>query len=72
MGGFIEHQSHLGLQYDSNSDDIPDLVTQLDFAVDGRLNIDYENATKSGIEYGAHFELDFYQSDGGSDICSSS
>jgi opacity protein-like surface antigen len=35
----------------------------LDFAVDGRVNFDYAAATKSGLEYGAHFELDLYQSD---------
>ncbi len=38
-------------------------VPDLDFGVDARLNFDYANATKSGLEYGAHFELDFYKSD---------
>lgn len=28
------------------------------------MNFDYSNSTKSGLEYGAHFELDLYQSDG--------
>lgn len=35
----------------------------LDYGVDARLTIDYSNETKAGLSYGAHFELDFDQSD---------
>ncbi len=38
-------------------------VRNLDFGVDARLNFDYSQATKAGLEYGAHLELDFYKSD---------
>ncbi len=38
-------------------------VTQLDFVVDGRMSFDYGQATKAGLEYGAHWELDFQSSD---------
>ncbi len=62
MSGFLEFESHFGENYDS-SQTTANQVTQLDFAIDGRLNFDYANATESGLEYGAHFELDFYQSD---------
>lgn len=63
VGGFLEFESHYGENYDVGADPADDQVTQLDFAVDGRLNFDYSNSTKSGLEYGAHFELDLYQSD---------
>lgn len=63
VGGFLEFESHYGIDYDSSFVGAQDQVTQLDFAVDGRLNFDYSNATKSGLEYGMHFELDMYQSD---------
>ncbi len=63
VGGFLEFESHYGVNYDAGADAADDQVTQLDFAVDGRLNFDYSNSTKSGLEYGAHFELDLYQSD---------
>ena len=46
-----------------NADPSQDQVTQLDFAVDGRLDFDYSATARSGITYGAHFELDLFQSD---------
>ncbi len=63
VSGFLEFESHYGIDYDTDFDPSDDQVTQLDFAVDGRLNFDYSNSTKSGLEYGMHFELDLYQSD---------
>lgn len=36
----------------------------MDHGVSGRLNLDYATTAPSGIEYGAHAELDLFQSDG--------
>ncbi len=76
IGGFLEFEAAFGDNYDfdavaylewldgtepySNAG----FVNGADFGVDGRLEFDYSNSTKSGLEYGAHFELDLYQSDG--------
>lgn len=40
-------------------------VTQLDFATDGRMSFDLQFASKSGLAYGGHWELDFLSSDVG-------
>ncbi len=72
IGGFLEFEAIYGAYYDF--DPIEDAFNadvvgngsgfdDLDFGVDGRLNFDYSNSTKSGLEYGMHFELDLYQSD---------
>jgi hypothetical protein len=58
--GFVEFEAHYGENYDLEDA----AVRELDFAVDGRLNFDYTNATKSGLEWGAHLELDLQGSDG--------
>lgn len=75
IGGFVAFEAIYGANYDwdtveafvaaangraySNGRSIDDL----DFGIDGRLNFDYSNSTKSGLEYGVHLELDVYQSD---------
>ncbi len=79
VSGFVSFEAAYGSAYDlervSDPDwdifDLPDPaliasvggVENLDFGTDARLNFDYANATKSGLEYGAHLELDFYSSD---------
>lgn len=77
IGGFVEFQAVFGENYDLertltwadpgetiiDSYNTSTGVRDLDFGVDARLNFDYSNSTKSGLEYGAHFELDLYQSD---------
>ncbi len=63
VGGFLEFEAAYGENYDAEDSQVQDL----DFGVDGRLNFDYSNSTKSGLEYGMHFELDLYQSDGTED-----
>ncbi len=60
IGGFMQFEAAYGENYDAEDSQ----VQELDFGVDGRLNFDYSNSTKSGLEYGMHFELDLYQSDG--------
>ncbi len=65
VGGFMRFDAYYGVAYDEHTaTSTPDEVTSLDFAAVGRLDFDYSQATKSGLEYGAHFELDLYQSDG--------
>lgn len=72
IGGFLEFEAIYGANYDfdavlyyeSGGEGNGRSINDLDFGVGGRLNFDYSNATKAGLEYGAHFELDLYQSDG--------
>ncbi len=59
VSGFLEFEAHYGENYDAEDTQ----VTQLDFATDGRLNFDYSNASKAGLEWGMHFELDLQGSD---------
>ncbi len=63
LTGFLEFEAHYGEAYDAEDAQVRDL----DFAVDGRLNFDYSNASKAGLEWGMHLELDLQGSDG-SDI----
>lgn len=58
VGGFLEFEARYGDNYD-----IDGSVDELAYGVDGALNFDYKHSTKAGLEYGAHFELDFFQSD---------
>ncbi len=58
ISGFLEFESHFGARFDPKGP-----VEELGFGVDGGLNFDYKHQTKSGLEYGAHLELDLYQSD---------
>lgn len=60
IGGFLEFEAHYGENYDA----VDAQVDGLDFATDGRLNFDYSNASKAGLEWGMHFELDLQGSDG--------
>jgi hypothetical protein len=60
IGGFVEFQAAYGDNYDVGAGRS---IDDLDFGVDARLNFDYAASTKSGLEYGAHFELDLYSSD---------
>ncbi len=79
ISGFVAFEAIYGKNYDVNAKDVYECrvgttgancagngrsIDDLDYGVDGRLNFDYSNSTKSGLEYGAHFELDLYQSDG--------
>lgn len=71
LSGFLEFEAIYGDNYDLDGveftisgDGGSGGIDDLDFGVDGRLNFDYSNSTKSGLEYGVHFELDLYQSDG--------
>ncbi len=64
LSGFMEFESHYGINYDNDAPATGSSVTGLDFAVDGRLQLDYATSAQSGIEYGAHLELDLHQSDG--------
>jgi len=61
IGGFLEFEAAYGENYDLGAGTRS--IDDLDFGVDGRLNFDYGNSTKSGLEYGMHFELDLYSSD---------
>ncbi len=63
IGGFLEFEAALGDNYDLGGG--ARSFDSLDFGVDARLNFDYANSTKSGLDYGMHFELDMYQSDPG-------
>lgn len=79
VSGFVSFEAAYGTAYDLervyNSDWVffdpfdelvitsAGQIQDLDFGTDARLNFDYSNATKSGLEYGAHLELDFYASD---------
>ncbi len=77
VSGFLAFEAIYGANYDFDTVEYwvqtqvngdPDAgngsgIDDLDFGVDGRLNFDYANSTKSGLEYGMHFELDLYQSD---------
>ncbi len=60
IGGFLEFEAAYGENYDLGEGRS---IDNLDYGVDGRLNFDYSNSTKSGLEYGMHFELDLYSSD---------
>lgn len=65
LSGFMQFDADYGVAYDEHySSSSQDEVTTLDFSAVGRVNFDYSQSTKSGLEYGAHFELDLYQSDG--------
>ncbi len=66
IGGFLEFEAAYGTNYDLGAG--VRSVDDLDFGVDGRLNFDYSNSTKSGLEYGMHFELDLYSSDHSSPV----
>ncbi len=59
ISGFMEFEAHYGENYDLEDSE----VDSLDFATDGRLNFDYSNATKSGLAWGMHLELDLQGSD---------
>ena len=63
VSGFLEFESHFGQNYDITAAAGSDQVTPLDSALDGQLNVDFATTARSGLEYGAHFELDLYQSD---------
>lgn len=65
LGGFVEFEAAYGSDWDRESGDGVRSIDDLDFAVDAGLNFDYSNSTKSGLEYGMHFELDMYSSDDG-------
>jgi hypothetical protein len=58
ISGFLEFEGHYGANFDTKGS-----VEALGFGVEGALNFDYQNSTKAGLTYGAHLELDFYQSD---------
>jgi len=60
IGGFAEFEAYYGANYDVGAGRS---IDDLDFAVDAGLNFDYSNSTKSGLEYGMHFELDMFSSD---------
>ncbi len=65
VSGYLQFDADYGTNYDSHIfPDYEDQVTNLDFAVEGRLNFDYAASTKAGLEYGMHMELDLFQSDG--------
>ncbi len=64
VSGYLEFLADYGKNYDSHYSDTESQVTELDFSVEGRLNLDYMASTKAGLEYGMHMELDVYQSDG--------
>ncbi len=61
ISGFVAFEAAYGENYDLGAGIRS--VDDLDFGVDARLNFDYSNSTKSGLEYGAHLELDMYSSD---------
>lgn len=61
IGGFVEFEADYGDNYDLGNG--VRSVDDLDFSVDAGLSFDYSNSTKSGLEYGAHFELDMFSSD---------
>ncbi len=74
LSGYLEFEAAYGENYDVERIIGPDglfgflhlsdsRIRNLDYGVDGNLNIDYANSTKSGLEYGAHFELGVYKSD---------
>jgi len=63
IGGFMEFEAAYGDNYDLGAG--ARSIDDLDYGVDGRLNFDYSQSTKSGLEYGMHFELDLYQSEDG-------
>lgn len=74
LSGYLEFEAAYGENYDVERIIGPDglfgflhlsdsRIRNLDSGVDGNLNIDYANSTKSGLEYGAHFELGVYKSD---------
>lgn len=58
VSGFLEFETYILDDVDADSS-----VSNVDAAVDGRLNFDYANDTKAGLRYGMHFELDMFQSD---------
>ena len=60
IGGFVAFDAVYGDNYDLGAGRS---IDDLDFGVDARLNFDYSASTKSGLGYGAHFELDMYSSD---------
>jgi len=60
IGGFVEFEAYYGDNYDVGAGRS---IDDLDFAVDAGLNFDYSQSTKSGLEYGMHFELDMLSSD---------
>jgi len=68
IGGFVEFEAAYGSDWDREAGDGVRSIDDLDFAVDAGLNFDYSISTKSGLEYGMHFELDMYSSDAGGDI----
>ncbi len=58
IGGFLEAEMYNFDRVDADSS-----VQNLDFVVDGRLDIDAKWESKVGIALGAHLELDLEQSD---------
>jgi len=66
--GFLEFEALYGDGYDYQAGQPAlsggDSIDELDFRTDARLNFDWSNSTKSGLEYGMHFELDMDKTDG--------
>ncbi len=58
LSGFVEFEGYALDDVDADS-----RVSYLDAAVDAGLTFDYSNSSKAGLAYGAHFELDLFQSD---------
>ena len=58
IGGFLEAEAYNFDRVDADSH-----VSNLDFVIDGRLDVDAGWKSKSGIDLGVHFELDLEQSD---------
>ncbi len=58
IGGFLEAEAYNFDRVDADSD-----VSNLDFVIDGRLEVNAGWQSKSGIDLGIHFELDLEQSD---------
>lgn len=58
IGGFLEAEHYNFDRVDADSS-----VSNLDFVIDGRLDIDAKWDSKIGITLGAHLELDLEQSD---------
>lgn len=58
LSGFVEFEGYALDDVDADS-----RVSYLDAAVDAGLSFDYQHSSKAGLRYGAHFELDMFQSD---------
>lgn len=58
LSGFVEFEGYALEDVDADS-----RVSNLDAAVDAGLTFDYQHDSKTGLRYGAHLELDMFQSD---------